>query len=300
MLRTRFLFNKINQIPIFWKNEYCQLLKPQTPKLKYIEYKNHNLYTMNNMDNEVLDQNSEFMIGSVTKLFTIVTILRMQQDNLLDVNDKLSKYIPNDNNNDFSNVTIFDVMNHTSGIKKIGDKFYKVKPKKFENATDASTFFMDENLFTLQKGINSYSIIGYVLLGKIMEEITKKTYLDLYSQYIFKQFGLNNTMTGKNNIQLYQNNKKLNEYQILERYFATTTGGLYSTVSDLLKFSVVLQNLNNDSISILKNMYVFKENDKNFFLETSGDISGGKSSVIYTYNKNNFDVLDVEIKMKTN
>jgi CubicO group peptidase (beta-lactamase class C family) len=230
---------------------------------------------------------------------TIFTVLRIQEDKLVNINDKLSNYLQSDQNNDYSKITIFDIMNHKSGIKFVGDKAYKIPLSKFENSTQASNFFMDEKLFTLPYGSESYSIISYVLLGRVMEQITKKTYMDLYNQYIFNQFDLKNTFVGNTNIKLYHNNKDLHEQQIFERYFAGPTGGLSSTIADLLKFSQMPKYLSKESLEILKKMYVFKEKKNKFLLEASGDISGGKSSLIYTYD-NNFNILDADIKMKTN
>lgn len=299
MFWTKRLLNKAKPIPQFWSQEYCQSLKPITPKLKYVEYRNNKLIAMNNIDNDVIDQNSEFMIGSIAKLITTHTILRMQEEKLININDSLGKYIPNNSNNDFTKISVFDVMNHKSGIKFASDKFYKVPFNKYKNATKASDYFIDENLFTTPLGTESYSIIGYVLLGRVIETITQKTYMNLYNQYIFKKFNLNNTFVGNTNITLYQNNKELTEQQVFERYFGGPTGGLYSSVSDLLKFSTMPKYLNDESLGILKKMYFFKESKNNYLLECSGDISGGKSSLTYTYNQN-FDVLDIDIKMKTN
>lgn len=47
----------------------------------------------NNIDNDKLDMNSTFLIGSITKIFTIYTILILHQNNLLNMNDNIIKYV---------------------------------------------------------------------------------------------------------------------------------------------------------------------------------------------------------------
>ena len=57
---------------------------------------------------------TKFRIGSVTKQFTAAAILKLQENNLLNVNDKLSKFIPDFPRGD--EVTIHHLLTHTSGI----------------------------------------------------------------------------------------------------------------------------------------------------------------------------------------
>ena len=57
---------------------------------------------------------TKFRIGSVTKQFTGAAILKLQENNLLSVNDKLSKFIPDFPRGD--EVTIHQLLTHTSGI----------------------------------------------------------------------------------------------------------------------------------------------------------------------------------------
>ena len=57
---------------------------------------------------------TKFRIGSVTKQFTASAILKLQENNLLSINDKLSKFIPDFPRGD--EVTIHQLLTHTSGI----------------------------------------------------------------------------------------------------------------------------------------------------------------------------------------
>src|SRR5690242_12353870 len=60
------------------------------------------------------DSHSIYQLGSVTKQFTSAVILKLQSENKLSVNDKLSKFFPNYPKGD--SITIKQLLSHISGI----------------------------------------------------------------------------------------------------------------------------------------------------------------------------------------
>jgi CubicO group peptidase (beta-lactamase class C family) len=62
-----------------------------------------------------LNTNSVFQIGSMTKQFTAIAILMLEEQGKLKVTDPISKYIPSYPNG--NNITIHHLLTHTSGIK---------------------------------------------------------------------------------------------------------------------------------------------------------------------------------------
>ena len=60
------------------------------PKLKYLKYNGkNNIHTINTIDNEILNENSEFMIRSITKVFTGILIIILNDKNILNINDNI-------------------------------------------------------------------------------------------------------------------------------------------------------------------------------------------------------------------
>jgi len=51
-------------------------------KMKRMLYKDNKIYALNNIDSEKLDANSEFLIGSISKLYTIIVLLILNQDKI--------------------------------------------------------------------------------------------------------------------------------------------------------------------------------------------------------------------------
>ena len=62
-------------------------------KIKKMEYKNKKLYGINTIDDDELSDTSEFLIASITKLFTIISLLLLQQNKKLDIHDNIGKYL---------------------------------------------------------------------------------------------------------------------------------------------------------------------------------------------------------------
>ena len=56
-----------------------------------------------------------FQIGSMTKQFTALSILMLEEQGKLDVNDKVITYLPDYPNG--KNITLHHLLTHTSGIK---------------------------------------------------------------------------------------------------------------------------------------------------------------------------------------
>ena len=101
-------------------------MKINVIKIKQVKYSDNKLYVLNNIDDDKLDEYSEFPIGSITKLFTIISILLLEQDNKLKITDKIGKYIKN---KEISNLKILDIINHESGLINIW-KDYKYGSSK--------------------------------------------------------------------------------------------------------------------------------------------------------------------------
>lgn len=113
------------------------------PKTSYIKKSDDKIYYYNNVDNNKITMKSEFRIGSITKIFTAVSILVAQQNGLLKIDDCVNKYISKSELN-LEGMKIIDILLHKSGlqrdfnklvpIKKGTDKFVPVK--KYKNSTD--------------------------------------------------------------------------------------------------------------------------------------------------------------------
>jgi CubicO group peptidase (beta-lactamase class C family) len=267
--------------------------------IKKILYENGKFLTQNNIDDDILNTNSTFLIGSNTKIFTIYMILILHQNNLLNINDNIIKYCKTKNKNNnkiLKKIKLLDIINHTSGLKSMPNN-KKLIYTCHKNATLCMNKFINENLFTHTIGTDNYSNIGYIILGYVIEKITKLTYIDAYQKYIFNIIGMKNTNIGDTNIKLYSENcKKIKKYENNFKYWGLSAGGLYSCVNDLLLFaekSFTL--LNSNTIDILiKKIYIGKMNNPRGNIGHSGKIYGAHTRFYFTLDNNKLEKIYIE------
>jgi len=145
-------------------------------------------------ENSPLRINNRFCIGSVTKLYTATIILKLQESNLLSINDSISKYLPKHKHID-STISIRQLLNHTSGIKDIvtADLANASFLNPYFDYSD--TYLLDQiDTIDFAKGTKySYSNSNYFLLKKIIEQAADKPYEMVLEELIIKPLNLRNT-----------------------------------------------------------------------------------------------------------
>ena len=187
-----------------------------------------------------------FQLGSMTKQFTAVAVLLLEQQGKLKVSDPISKYIPDYPAGD--KITIHHLLTHTSGIKD----FTKMKAlasiaQKEMTPKMMVDFFKDEALEFAPGERFEYNNSGYVLLGYLIEIVSGERYADFIQHHIFDQLGMNHSYYAsdrqiiKNRAYGYQ--KKDDIYvnkTVINFSVPFASGSLMSTLADLLKWQNAL------------------------------------------------------------
>ena len=133
-----------------------------------------------------------FRIGSITKQFTAAAILKLEERGKLDVNDKLSKYIPDFPRGD--EVALHHLLTHTSGIpnytEKPGFMLLVTNPIAIEDLIKS----FKNDPYDFDPGTKwIYDNSGYVLLGYIVEKVSGETYEAFLRENFFQSLGMTNT-----------------------------------------------------------------------------------------------------------
>ena len=223
-------------------------------KYKIIEYANDKLQTFNNIDRDVLNEDSQFPIADVTKLFSIVCLLILNEKKIIDI---MGTFGTNgfDSNSQLINVKIMDVINHKAGITNeiSSHNFEEASSKKYKNATKVYNTFKNEVLITNQIGVHEYSNIGFIILGALVEFKTGKNYKKIFKKLIFKPLKMKHTGFKNPKTLLYNSKCQLLTKNLKnEKTYASFAGGIVSTINDLIKFSGFVDLLNEESLEILK------------------------------------------------
>jgi D-alanyl-D-alanine carboxypeptidase len=136
-----------------------------------------------------------YHVGSITKMYTAVTVLRLVQDGRLSLEDPVAKFIPGVPNGD--HITIRHLLNHTSGLNNFTESASFVLPSLLFR----KTWSPQEVLSILrEQGVRSqpgeryfYSNTNYVLLGLIAARVSGQSFVSLLRQSILKPLGLSHT-----------------------------------------------------------------------------------------------------------
>lgn len=150
-------------------------------------YSNENTKQLNNTQ-------TIFEIGSSSKQFTGAAIVLLKRMNKLNYEDSISKYLPE--LSFWKNVTIYDLLRHTSGIPEyLADMPKGWDHSKIATNKDVITYYAARK-DTLQFAPGSrhrYCNTNYALLASIIERISGEAYSAFLSKNIFKPLKMNNT-----------------------------------------------------------------------------------------------------------
>ncbi|MFJ7310763.1 serine hydrolase domain-containing protein [Peribacillus frigoritolerans] len=139
-----------------------------------------------------------FRIGSVTKTFIATVLLQLAGENRLNLDDSIEKWLPGviqGNGYDGNQITIRQILNHTSGIADyVNSKDFDIMETK-KSYTAEEFVKMGISLppdFAPGKGW-SYSNTGYVVLGILIEKVTGNSYPEEVENRIIEPLDLSNT-----------------------------------------------------------------------------------------------------------
>lgn len=193
---------------------------------------------------------TKFMIGSVSKPLTAMLALVQVQKGLIGLDKTIKDYLPEFSGKPAADVTIRQLLSHTSGIPNydiMKDFFPKVSRQHYERE-EYVKIYRDSALSFVPGTKYNYSSWGYFTLGYILEKVTGKTYAQLMQEDVYDKLGM------KNSGSYYHTqivNKRATGYDYsLGGYTSSDfrdqsntmgTGDIYSTVDDLFKFHLGIQ-----------------------------------------------------------
>lgn len=190
-----------------------------------------------------------FRIASITKQFTAMLVVLAAEENKLTLGDQLGKYYPQLGQSDWSNITIRQLLTHTSGLphnEGIADYWEKISflPLSDRQATDE---IFKLKLLSVPGTKTQYSSPGYFILASILEMIYHKSYGAILREKITDPLRMDHT--GVINATDIINGMVSPYHQLADRLIAAPhrdyalmkgSGNMYSTASDLSKWNNAL------------------------------------------------------------
>jgi CubicO group peptidase (beta-lactamase class C family) len=259
---------------------FADLVKPGSPGCALGVYRDGKIfyskgYGLANLEENVpITPQSVFDIGSTSKQFTAASILLLEKQGKLSVNDDIRKYI-HEIPDYGQKITILHLLNHTSGLRD-----YLTLMELAGINTDGVTTDEDAlQIITRQKALNFapgsdwlYSNTGFFLLSVIVKRASGKTLREFAADNIFTplemthtQYRDDHTSLIENRAMAYDAKEKGGGYSLGVSYFEQTgDGAVHTSVEDMQKWD--------------ENFYSGKIGGKEFLVEIQeqGKLNGGK------------------------
>ena len=190
-----------------------------------------------------------FRLASITKQFTAMAIMLLEQEGKLRLDDPITRYLP-DYPTYERNITITHLLNHTSGIKSYTslENFIRDIAQKAMSSSDLLAYFKDLPL-EFEPGTRFlYNNSGYHLLGIIIENIAGMSYEQFIQQHIFQPLHMNHSYYMHNETVIPRRadgyEKTAEGYRhafYLNMEIPYAGGSLGSTVEDLILWDAALR-----------------------------------------------------------
>lgn len=185
---------------------------------------------------------TRFQIGSITKSFTALALLLLQEQGRLQPSDALALHLP-DCPPDWRAVTIDQLLTHTSGIPDLPFWLSGFDPGGPGPITPAylRDLYADRPLEAAPGARFRYSNWGYMLLGALIEHLAGLPYATFLRGHIFEPLGMTGSGYTDRRAVLPQRaasytvaDGALRNASFLDLEDSYAAGALYSTTEDLL------------------------------------------------------------------
>jgi CubicO group peptidase (beta-lactamase class C family) len=195
--------------------------------------------------NQRLTSKSIMPIGSLTKSFTALLILKLAEAHRLALADPVSTYLPDYPNG--QRITLHHLLTNSGGVyEKFRNPAFVAQLEAAQAFTEAERMaFFQQQPLDFEPGTKfSYSNSGFDVLGSIIEKVTGASYAKAVRAYIFKPLRMRQSGFGfadlrdkhKAILYAYVSATKHVETKPWNASLTFSSGGLYSSLNDLRKF----------------------------------------------------------------
>jgi D-alanyl-D-alanine carboxypeptidase len=190
----------------------------------------------------------KFRLGSLTKQFTATAILQLMEQGRLALDDKVAQHLP-DAPTAWADVSLFHLLTHTSGIPSYTSlpHFFAQEARRDRSPRELIALTESMALDFPPGSAFKYNNGGYVILGRIIEILTCRSYETYVRESILDLLGLRDT--GYEHVEpiipervagYRLRNGKIENAGFLAMSVPYAAGAFYSTLDDLLTWQRAL------------------------------------------------------------
>ncbi len=150
-----------------------------------------------------LEADDPYYIGSISKTYTAVVVLRLAEEGKLTLDDPVGRYLPSVPRG--AEITIRQLLDHTSGLRDFYTYIY-FRPDRDEMVELVTKDWDEDEVLALVERLGhdfdpgtdwAYSSTNYFLLGLVVERVTGLSLSQAYRRTLFEPLGLVHTwLTG--------------------------------------------------------------------------------------------------------
>ncbi len=195
--------------------------------------------TYGHESDETVTPDTVFRLGSITKSFTALTLLRLQQAGTLRLEDRLSKYLPSDYwQNPWAAqapITLAQLLEHSAGFGDISQaEWDSAVPLDLD---DALRRYADRHQVQWRPGsYSSYTNLGAGLAGRAMEKATGRPYEELVRTELLQPLGMASSGFDADQVRVVGYDRDgttvIHYWHVVYRPF----GGLNASVNDMARY----------------------------------------------------------------
>lgn len=223
------------------------------------------------LDNLVpADGDTVHNVGSVSKVLTAVAIMQLVEKGRISLDDRIQQYTPSFPEKG-TPITLRHILTHTSGIRHYRDgefgPYGLTEMRHFDTIEEAIAIFKDDPLLFKPGTLWSYSSHAFNLLQGVVEKATGMSFEDYMKDHVWEPAGMLSTSfdvpdrivhkRGRGYVRDRQGHLVNSRYVDVSYKYAS--GGMLSTVNDLVKFGVALNDgrlLKKQTITVMYSIQV--------------------------------------------
>jgi len=187
---------------------------------------------------------TQFRFGSMGKMFTAVAIMQLAERGKIDLEAPIGRYLANYPNRDIATkVTVAHLLSHTGGAGNIFGPDFDRKKASLRTTKDYVDLYGARAPEFAAGSRQSYSNFGFILLGRIVEEVSGLGYDDYIERNIFKPVGMASTgnrpeseVLPRRAVSYTGSGAQLKSAADMHPLNGTAAGGGYATVGDFNRF----------------------------------------------------------------
>ncbi len=190
---------------------------------------------------------TRFRLGSVSKVLTAAAVGRLYQEQKLDLDAPIQRYVPAFPEKGHP-ITARQLAGHLGGIRHYQEKDYgqnrNIDFEHYETIADSLKVFQDDPLISPPGTRYFYSTFGYTLLSRVVESAAQQSFLEYLDASVFQPLEMRSTfpdypdriIPSRTRFYVRSSTGQIINAPYVDSSYKWAGGGLLSTAEDLVRF----------------------------------------------------------------